>query len=867
MAALGLLLLRTAFPGSVLGAEHRTKSFLLPNGLRAIVQDDPSSALVALQMWVQVGSAEEAPKETGLAHVLEHVIFRGSSEPGHGKLASKIENLGGRINGYTTHERTVYHMILPAFQRRNGLRLLAEMMHLPNLEQAELQKEIQVVLEEWMQGQDNPTVRVSRELFKTAYSSLPYGRPIIGTPETLNGVTWEMVTRFHHRWYTARNMTLVVVGNATVDETKKDITELFGSLPSGGDAPRRGLQEMPQTEPRITIVRAPVRQAHLMLGFPIPKASDPESPGLDLLAFILGRGESSRLAQKVKMAEGRVNSIFASTFAPKGQGLFLVQARLEAEKARQALEATLKEVFRLREEDATPAELSRARVTFARAFVESGETVQGRAAQLGRFQVLFGDPNYEKTYLETIRRIDAEKLRALARTFFRADRLSVSLLLPEGANSPTREEIASLSRSLEGPPALPAARENRILKTTLGNGLRILIREDHRRPLFTAHAGVIGGLLLENETNNGVHNFIAAMLTQGNPSWTSTELVHEVEQLGGMLNGSAGNYMLSLIGTFPSQYADKGLKIFLETLFHPRFPESELEKKRREILIRIKNRDERSRAQAFRLFYRTLFRHHPYRLALAGERASVLGFRREDLVTTYQAVISPDRMVLTIVGDVDGERLLKQLSRELSTLPPARPDLSLPSAQVELREKRVAKKTVKLKQAHLVLGYPAPAKGQADYFALKVAEAMLSRIGGRLFVELRDRRGLAYSVRAFSLDDAFQGAFGVYAATDPGNVEKMKDGILRELRRLHEEACAEEELARAKNYLIGNYLITHQTTATKAAELTTNELLGFGPEFAQRYREGIEKVSAGDILRVARKYLTLDRYVLAIVGP
>jgi zinc protease len=150
---------------------------------------------------------------------------------------------------------------------------------------------------------------------------------------------------------------------------------------------------------------------------------------------------------------------------------------------------------------------------------------------------------------------------------------------------------------------------------------------------------------------------------------------------------------------------------------------------------------------------------------------------------------------------------------------------------------------------------------------MKVVEALLSRIGGRLFVELRDKQGLAYSVSAFSLSDPLQGAFGIYAATDPASAEKMKEGMLTELRRLQEEEVSAEELERAKNYLIGNYLIARQTNASKAAEVTFNELFGFGSDFGQRFEEGVQKVSATDILKFAYRYLSLDRYTLAIVGP
>jgi zinc protease len=689
---------------------------------------------------------------------------------------------------------------------------------------------------------------------------------VIGTPETLKGITWQALSSFYHHWYTANNMILVAVGDFDNELVKRDIAELFGPLPARDLSIRNRPPESLQEQPRFSVLKAPIRQAYLMIGFPIPKATERELPALDLLAFVLGRGESSRLAERVKTTAGLVNSISASTFNPKEPGLFLIQAQLETGKITEALRAILKEVYRLREETVSPLELNRAHVNFLRTFVETKETVQGQARQMGSFQSFYGNPDYEETYLEGIRRLDAEKLKSVAQTFFRTETLSLSLLVPEETTHlPNAEEVANLSRSLQS--SSLAKRDGVILKATLENGLTILIQENRRLPVFTAHAAVIGGLLLEDDSNNGIHNFIAAMLTQGTPRLSATQLVQEVERLGGSLSGSSGNSSLSLTGTFPSQQAERGMEIFLDVLLHPAFPEKELEKKRQEILIGIRNREERVRNQAFRLFYQTLFRNHPYRLHLSGEREQVLRLSREDLITHYQRLVSPHRIVLTIMGDVDGENILRHLQSKLSTLPRNLSSFPLPPAEDGISEARMEKKTTKTKQAHVLLGFPAPVKGQADYFTMKVLETILSRIGGRLFVELRDKQGLAYSVGAFSLDDPFQGAFGIYAATDPTTVEKMREGILAEIRRLWEEEVSTHELDRAKKYLVGNYLIARQTNASKAADLTSNELFGFGSDFGQRYQEGIEKVGAADILKFARQYLQLDRYTLAIVGP
>jgi len=867
--ALSALFFFSLFPGRGSASSHATESFLLSNGLRVVVKRDGSSHLTALQLWVEAGAADERPEEAGLAHLLEHILLRGRSDRGTGKLTAEIEGLGGRINALTTHDHTVYHLVLPTAHLKEGLRVLAEMIRLPTLDEPELQREIQVVLEEWKQDQDSPRTFVRRDLFQSAYRLLPYGRPVIGAPETIKAITPEALSRFYQRWYTAPNMILVAVGDFDARRIKENMGEFFASLPEYTSALHHRPLELQQDQPRVNVLKAPVRQAHLTIGFPMVKATDAEAPALDLLAFILGRGESSRLAQRVKVAAGLAHSISASTFTPREPGLFLVEAQLEADKTMGALGAILKEIYRLREEPVDPIELSRAHVNFLRAFVQNRETVQGQANQIGRFQSLYGNPDYEEIYLENLRRLGPEDLKRIARAFFKTDALSLSLAIPEEtARLPVADEIAGLSRSLESFSGAPAAkREAGVLRETLENGLRIVIQEDRRLPVFTMRASVVGGLLLEDETNNGIHNFIAAMLTQGTPQLTSSSLVQEVEQLGGSLNGSADHHALSLTGTFPSERSERGLDIFLDALLHPAFPEAQLEKKRQEILTRIDTREEQVQAQAFRFFYQTLFRNHPYRLDPLGEREQVLRLSRDELIGHYQRLISPDRVILTIVGDVDGQDLLRRLQSKLSSLGRRDSAFSLPSAEERITEIRVAKKTTKTKQSHLILGFPAPAKGQAGYFTMRVLQAILSQFGGRLFVELRDKQGLAYSVGAFSLDAPLQGGFGIYAATDPTSVEKMREEMLREIHRLREEEVQAHELERAKNVLMGNYLIARQTNESKAAETALNELFGLGADYGQRYREGIEAVTAEDVLKFARQYLSTDRYALAIVGP
>jgi zinc protease len=850
-------------------AEGRpAESMTLANGLKVVLKDEPYGSLVALELWIGAGSADEEPGQAGIAHVVEHILFRGSSADTGTKLAGQMEGLGARMNAFTARDQTVFHVVLPAPQLYKGLRFLAQMIQLPVPEQARFSKEIQVVLQEWEKGQDDPRARATVSLFKLVYGGHPYGRPVLGTPATLKQLTWHDVSRFYQSWYMANNMTLVVVGNFSSAPVKSEIEHLFSLIPQAPLPPRKRPVLTVQSRPRISVINTSARQARLLLGFPIPPGSDPQTLPLDLLAFILGRGETSRLAQSVKIERGLVNAISASASTRKGPGIFIVRAETEPGKILDALRAILGEVYRLREQPVEPSELSRAMANFHRFFVESKETVQRHARRLGRFQRRYGTPNYEASYLSALGAIGPDALSATAQQFLTTDKLSVALVIPEGrAAELDALDLEKMSLEAEIKFSAPATTaQDRVVKAILDNGLRVVIQENSRLPLVAMHAAATGGLAAEDSRNNGIHNFIVSMLTKGTAHFTGSRLAHDVEQLAGTMRGSTTYSAVNFSAIFPEQEQVHGLELFLDALFHSSFPEESLEKTRQEILHRIKNDEERLRSRATRLFYQSLFATHPYRRSLLGRPDIIAGFSRQDLLDRYRELFSPDRTVLAIVGRVNAERVLRRITERLAPLTAHGSQFRAPAVESPPHEKRVEKLTIKAHQTHLVLGFLGPPQGEADYFAMKVTEAILSPIGGRLFRDLRDDKGLAYSVRAFTLESPLQGAFAVYAATEPARFEEMKEGILAELRRLQEVEVPEDEIRRAKTYLLGSYENRRQTDSAKAADLALRELFGSSAD-PQAYRQGIQGVTPERVQAFARRYFLLNRYTLAVLGP
>ncbi|HKA31680.1 MAG TPA: pitrilysin family protein [Candidatus Binatia bacterium] len=839
------------------GAAER---FVLPNGLRVVTRHDAASPLVAVQLWVETGSADEGPEQIGFAHLIEHLLFGGATD---GKAAVEIERLGGRINGFTTRDYTVYHMVVPAAAFAEGLAGFARLIELPALDEKRLRNEIRVVAAEWKQNHDSARVQVSEALFAAFFGTHPYGRPIIGDPATLGRATPEELLAFYRAHYTAKNMVLSVAGNFPPDGLQAAVAQSLGVL-AGGEAAVTAKSPQPQpTQPQLRTLTRRTDRAYLSIAFAGAAARDSDAPALDLLAFILGRGESARLQENVKTASGLATSVSASTFAGKQGGLFVVDAEVESGKVSAAISAIMREVDRLRREPVAPAELSRAYVNFDRAFVRSRETMEGTARQLATFEALYGDVEYQDVYVRKIRTIDAAALKAAAERFLNPGGVTIAVAAPAEAALPNIDNIDIADATAVN--SLIVQRSGSLLSATLENGATIFVLADHRLPVVTAHAAMIGGLAVENEHDTGIGHFIAEMLTQGSRRWSSAQLVHDVEAAGGSLGAYSGYSTIALTGSFPAEQAGNGLDLFFDVFLAPTFPEDALERKRRDILLAIRNRTERSADRALRFFYRTLLEDHPYGLDPFGVAGTVSRFTREDLVKHYRRLLSPERLAVTVAGDVDAEATLRFVAAKLSSLEKNRKLPALPSRSIVIRTPRAAKRAVDLQQTQIFLGYAAPARGQRDYYTMKVLEAILSQMGGRLFVELRDRQGLAYSVGAVSLDDPLAGAFVLYAGADGAEVERVKAGMLREIQRLREEEILPDELERAKNYVIGQYLIQRQSLLAKSVELTDSALFGLA-DFGERYVDEIRKVSAVDLLKFAWRYLPPDRYTLAVMG-
>jgi zinc protease len=415
-------------------APHETT---LPNGLRVIVKEDHRSPVVVAQVWYRVGSIDEPEGLTGISHVLEHMMFKGTERLKPGEFSRIIAENGGRENAFTGRDYTAYFQQLERSRLAVSFEHEADRMHNLKLDAAEFAKEIKVVMEERrLRTEDRPEARLGEKFMATAYGVHPYKNPIIGWMGDLEGMKVEDLARWYERFYSPANATLVVVGDVKPAEVFALARKYYGEVPARAIDRAAIVPEPPQKEERRTRVRAPAEVPHLALGYHVPSlmtAQESWEPyALYVAGGILDGGASARFARELVRGEKIVASAGVG-YDPVARGavLFSIDAvpagGRKVEEVEQALRA---QVRRLREERASDEELARVKAQVTAGDVYARDSVFYQAMKIGRYATVGLDWRDTERFVERIRAVTAEQVQKVAQKYLLDSNLTVAVLDP-----------------------------------------------------------------------------------------------------------------------------------------------------------------------------------------------------------------------------------------------------------------------------------------------------------------------------------------------------------------------------------------------------------------------------------------------------
>jgi len=829
----------------------------LENGLVVIVREDHSAPVVSAQAWCMAGSVHEGKwLGAGLSHVLEHMLFKGTTTRSGTRIDQEVQEAGGYMNAFTSFDRTVYHIDVPNTGARVAIEVLCDIMQNATLPAEEMEKEKQVILREMDMNVDDPGRRASRRLFEVAYTRSPYRFTVIGYPDIFGELKPEDITGYYREKYAPNNVFFVVAGDVSTDEVLARVRSAYEGA-KARPMPAVVLPTEPrQTAPREVVEEAPIEIGYCYFAWHIPDLRHADAPALDVLAAILGNGRSSRLYQAIREKQGLVTSVDAWTYSPGTCGLLGVSAIVEAAKFLEARAAILVEIEGLKAAPVSAAELAKAEKQFIAGALSSRKTMQGQAQDLGSSWLAANDLSFSERYLAAIRAVTPADLQRVAREWLTAENRTVYALLPAGQAPAPASAVAIES-------------ERVVQRFELANGLRLLVREDHRLPFVEFRAVFTGGVLAETAATSGVTPLMGKLLLKGTRTRTAEQISLAVESVGGSIDSYSGNNSFGLNGEVLADDFATGMDLVSDVLLNPVFPAEALEREREVQLAGIRAQRDHLLHSASKVMRRALFGETGYGLDAQGTEESIRKLGVADLQAFYARWAAPNNCVLAIYGDVQTDAVRAAVEAQFglwkASEGPLRTATLTPSPKLD--EVRRVSETRDKKQGVIVIGYRGASLFDPDRYPLELLQETCSDLGSRLFLRIREKLGLAYYVGAQNSIGLVPGFFAFYAGTSPENLALVESEMLAEAALLRAEGITPEELSRSKAKIIGQRKIARQDLGGLATSAALDEIYGLGYNYSEIEDAIYEAVTAEQIVDAARKYLNPEAMVVAVVRP
>lgn len=851
----------------------------LPNGLTILVRRDSTAPVVAIVTWVRAGYFDEADDVVGIAHVLEHMYFKGTPTRGVGEIARSTKAAGGYLNAGTIYDHTHYYTVLPSSGWRAGLAVQADAYANSVIDADELRRELEVIIEETRRKHDSAGALALESMFALLHDHHRIRRWRMGREDALRALTRDQLVRFYRDYYRPSNTVLAIVGDLDPDEAIAEATRLYGPL---ADAPvPQGERPMESSAPgfRVKEWEGDIAQAELVFGWRTPGTMHPDSPALDLLSVVLTGGRAARLVRATRDRH-LVSSIQAYDYTPTEIGVFVVHASGRPERTAEAARTIHDQIRRARAGEIRADEVERARRMIEAQWLRRLEDADGQANFLGAWELLGG---WERgvAYHDAVLAATPARLAEVATRWLDPWQASVVAYRPRGA-APLGADAAAVRALLEGgrieavEPAAPATppKSARAAAPTFeklvdgvhvfrtAGGTPILVRPRPGAALVHLGCFVAGGVVAEDVANGGVTTLMARTMLRGTGRRSATRLAEDAELLGGTPMAGVGTEAMQWTLGVPAASLAGAVELLADVVLDPVFPEDGLEAERVVALAQLDALRDDMHRQPLRLAAELAWPDHPYGRSTLGTAESLRAVTTAAMRAWHTARVRTAPALLAVVGDVDPAATAALLAshfgdlRQAPLAPIARPVWPAAfAAGVEQRDKA---------QTALSLLFPGPSRDDRSRFDAELLAGVASGLGGRFFEELRDRQSLAYVVIARPYIRRTSGTFSAYIATAPAKEEQARAGLLAEFAKLREREVSAEELERARQYAIGAWQIRQSSGAAVLGEMADAWMHDALDEIA-RYPDDLRAVTASSMRRSAERWFDPSRRIEGIV--
>ncbi len=851
---------------------------VLPNGCTVLVRHDPSADAVAIVTWVKAGYFDEPDRVGGIAHVLEHMFFKGTPRFGPGEIATATKACGGFLNAATIYDHTAYYAVVPAGRFTEALDIQFDAWAHSTFDPDELRRELEVIVQEARRKRDTPGAVALETLYEVLHDRHRMRRWRIGHDDVLRSLTRDDLVAFHRAHYGPGNTIVAVVGAVDPDAAVAAVAARHGTR-APAVAPRdRGPAEDAPPGRRWRDLAGDLANAELVIGWRTVPPTHPDAPALDLAAGVLGTGRGARLWRAVR-ERGLAPSVSASHYTPTELGVFVLHADAPPATAEAAVRTMWHEARRLASEGPARHELERVRRLHAVRRRRRRESMDGQAMELAAWEAL-GDPTFGDAWQARLESCTPDEVRDALARWCDPGQASVVVHRPHGMPAIGGEAggFAVLEAPVEPsavapPPSVPlvtigrapdlAERRDGVCVFRTRHGVPVLVQRVAGMPIAHVGASLLGGAVQDDPARAGRALLAARAMARATTSLDPAAMAATSEWLGGGIAASGGADTLGWYVSVPPDALAPAAKLLADVVLRPRLAAGTIATERRLMTVdAVQLRDDMAR-WPMRLAIDAAWRGHPYGVPAAGTPDTLPTIADDDVRAWHAAHVASAHGVLVYVGDVEPAEAAATLATvfddwRLAPPPPVSP-AAWPDAVRQVVERRERRQTA------LTLLFAGPARGDTDREAAQLVAAVAGGLGGRVFEALRSRASLAYTVQVFTGDRRAGGYVGGYLATDPAREDEARDGLLREFARLVEEPVTPEELARARSYLLGTHAIRRQSGAAVLGDLLDAWLLADGLAALAAWPRRIAAVTPDDCTGLVAAYVDASRRVEGVV--
>lgn len=852
------------------------QKFVLNNGLTVIIHEDHKAPIAAVNVWYHVGSKNEKPGKTGFAHLFEHLMFTGS-ENFKDNYFQAMERIGATdLNGTTNSDRTNYFENVPVSAFDIALWMESDRMGhlLGSVDQTRLDQQRGVVQNEKRQGEDQPYGKVDELITKSTYlTSHPYSWTVIGSMEDLSAASLDDVKEWFKTYYGPSNVVLVVAGDINTKEALEKVKKYFGDIPAGPPTSKQKTWIAKRTGNQLQVVQDRVPQPRIYKVWNVPEWGSSESTQLDLLSSILAYGKTSRLYKRLVYDEQVATSVSSYVDDREIGGQFYVDVML---KPGQDIDKISKEIDeelgKLIKSGPTKAELEKAKTEYYVNFVRGIERIGGFGGKsdiLARSMTFKGDPDYYKVILSQVKNADIKDIQNTAKDWL-SDGMYELHVLPFDTYSVTGADADRTHMPEEG--NAPTVKFPNITQFQLSNGLKVLLAERHSIPIVNLQLIVDAGYSADMNGISGTSRLAMGMIDEGTKKRTALQISDEMDNLGAWFYAysSLDNSTVSLSAL--KSNLDASLDLFSDIILNPTFPETDLDRLRKQQIVNIQQEKATPILMALRVLPALLYGDkHAYGTPLTGSgfESGVARITRDDLLKLYNTWFKPNNATLVVIGDITESEIKPKLEKLFKDWKSGEvPKKDITEVQQSTKPRVYILDKPGSAQSIVIAGDLGVSKNNPDEVAI---QSMNDALGGmftsRLNMNIREDKHWSYGAFTFLVDSRGQRTFVAYAPVQTDKTKETMIEINKELTDITStRPVSNEEFLKSKKNTLLSLPGQWETLNSVAGSISNIVAYGLPIDYYQKYPSMVQDLTLEQVDNSSSKVVHPKGLVWVIVG-